>query len=538
MTKITSEQFVEFVRKSRLVEQEALESQVLRIRTENGGQLPEDPVDVAKAFQKSELLTQWHCEKLLTGKYKGFFLGKHKLLGHLGTGGMSTVYLAEHMGMHQKRAIKVLPKTKLGNSSYLARFQLEAKAIASLSHPNIVRAFDIDNEKDTHYLVMEYVEGADLQTLVKRSGPLPYDLAADYIVQAANGLQHAHDVGLIHRDVKPANLLVNKEGHIKLLDLGLALFSDEKEASLTMDFNDKVLGTADYLAPEQALNSHNVDGRADIYGLGCSLYFLLTGHPPFPDGTIAQRIAKHQKMMPEDIRKDRPDCPGELEGICVKMMQKDPKYRYPSCSAVAEVLGKWLAAYRASNVGARDRVKVGVAGIALSGGSGVGVDRKKGRQNEVETVSNRGSDTIGGKLQEGSALSLSASDSGVLRSIATKDLGSSIDSMLDLEKEIAKRSAGSSSGGKSKSGALGPIKGAAGVRPAPVGGPHKSPTPSPVAWSTGFKWLLVVGLIVMFILAVFLGIFIGAMTPKGSGTSLPKPDAPLLSTKASAKCLL
>ncbi len=343
MTKITSEQFVEFVRKSRLVEQEALESQVLRIRTENGGQLPEDPVDVAKAFQKSELLTQWHCEKLLTGKYKGFFLGKHKLLGHLGTGGMSTVYLAEHMGMHQKRAIKVLPKTKLGNSSYLARFQLEAKAIASLSHPNIVRAFDIDNEKDTHYLVMEYVE---VRICRRSSSEAVHSLRLGCRLHRASGQWFAARPRrwLIHRDVKPANFLVNKEGHIKLLDLGLALFSDEKEASLTMDFNDKVLGTADYLAPEQALNSHNVDGRADIYGLGCSLYFLLTGHPPFPDGTIAQRIAKHQKMMPEDIRKDRPDCPGELEGICVKMMQKDPKYRYPSCAAVAEVLGKWLAA--------------------------------------------------------------------------------------------------------------------------------------------------------------------------------------------------
>ncbi|MFM8401077.1 MAG: protein kinase domain-containing protein, partial [Pirellula sp.] len=159
-------------------------------------------------------------------------------------------------------AVKVLPKSKLGKTSYLERFQREAKAIASLSHPNIVRAYDIDHEKDTHYIVMEYIEGVDLQILVKKHGPLPYALVADYIAQAAHGLQHAHDQGLIHRDVKPANFLINTDGVIKVLDLGLALFQNQDDASLTMEYNDKVLGTADYLAPEQALNSHTVDNRA------------------------------------------------------------------------------------------------------------------------------------------------------------------------------------------------------------------------------------------------------------------------------------
>ena len=238
---------------------------------------------------------------------------------------MSSVYLAEHMLMKHKRAIKVLPKSKLGNNSYLERFQREAKAIASLNHINIVRAYDINNEKDTHYLVMEYVEGADMQNLVRKHGPLPYAVAADYIAQAARGLHHAHEAGLIHRDVKPANLLVNKDGVVKVLDLGLALFTEESDASLTMEYNDKVLGTADYLPPEQAINSHKIDSRADMYGLGCTLYFLLTGHPPFPDGSIASRIIKHQNSMPPDVRRDRPDCPGELDGVCVKMMQKDPR---------------------------------------------------------------------------------------------------------------------------------------------------------------------------------------------------------------------
>ena len=133
--------------------------------------------------------------------------------------------------------------------------------------------------------------------------------AAKYIAQAANALQHAHDTGLIHRDVKPGNLLIDDGGIVKILDLGLALFSDDDRASLTIQYDEKVLGTADYLAPEQAMNSHDVDSRVDVYGLGCTLYYALTGHAPFPEGTLAQRIAKHQSQMPADIRIDRPDCP-------------------------------------------------------------------------------------------------------------------------------------------------------------------------------------------------------------------------------------
>ena len=164
MTQITSDRIFELIEKSRLVESARLHSQLELIRERHDGVMPEDPVVVCKELEEAGLVTRWQCEKILQGKYKGFFLGKHKLLGHLGSGGMSSVYLAEHLVMKHKRAIKVLPKSKLGNNSYLERFQREAKAIASLNHPNIVRAFDIDNEKDTHYLVMEYVDGADMQT--------------------------------------------------------------------------------------------------------------------------------------------------------------------------------------------------------------------------------------------------------------------------------------------------------------------------------------------------------------------------------------
>jgi serine/threonine-protein kinase len=425
MTQITSQRIVELIEKSKLVDARALEDRIESIRAENGGELPEDPVEFCKAFETVGLLTRWQSEKLMQGKYKGFFLGKHKLLGHIGTGGMSAVYLAEHLVMKHRRAIKVLPKSKLGKSSYLERFRREAKAIASLNHPNVVRAYDIDNERDTHYLVMEYVEGPDLQILVKKHGPLPFAIAADYISQAALGLQHAHELGLIHRDVKPANLLVDSHGVVKVLDMGLALFTSETDASITMEYNDKVLGTADYLAPEQALNSHNVDSRADIYGLGCTLYFLLTGHPPFPDGSIASRIAKHQQVMPKDIRKERPDCPGELEGICVKMIQKDPRFRYSSCQQVSEVLQNWLVKYRKEN-----------PQVVVKPPEGMSIDEllevaKSRNSGTAETVSNRGAKTMGGQDKPPAIVSLSSSDSGILRTLAQGD-GSSVDSHIDL----------------------------------------------------------------------------------------------------------
>jgi serine/threonine-protein kinase len=201
---------------------------------------------------------------------------------------------------------------------------------------------------------MEYVQGRDLQNTVRdldeKNEELDAEKAAEYILQAARGLHHAHEAGLIHRDIKPANLLVDTEGTVKILDMGLALFKNDEMASLTIAHNENVLGTADYLAPEQALNSHNVDRRADIYSLGCTLYYALTGHAPFNEGTLAQRIAKHQTQAPPDIRLDRPDCPTSLIAICNRMMHKDPDDRYGSALEVAEALDEWLA----SRGGGRD----------------------------------------------------------------------------------------------------------------------------------------------------------------------------------------
>ncbi len=345
MAKLKADHFLDLARKSGLVGSDQLDRFLARFREQQVG----DPIDeverIASGLVESGLMTRWQADQILAGRYKGFFLGKYKLLGHLGSGGMSHVYLAEHPLMHRRVAIKVLPKKRVNDSSYLARFRREAQAIAALDHRNIVRAYDIDNVNDIHYIVMEYVEGCDLQTLVGREGVLDYARAADYIRQAAEGLEHAHRAGLVHRDIKPANLLLDRHNVVKVLDLGLARFTGEDRASLTVAYDENVLGTADYLAPEQAINSHEVDARADIYSLGCSLYYLLTGRPPFPEGTLPQRLMMHQKSPPPDIRRWRPDSPDDLLEICLKMMAKKPSARYASAQDVADALADWLRAH-------------------------------------------------------------------------------------------------------------------------------------------------------------------------------------------------
>ncbi len=335
MAEQSPKQYLAMLERSGLVPRPRLLEAVTDLRQRHGATVTLD--HVAEYFLQANIITAWHDEKLRVGKYKGFFLGKYKLLGLLGSGGMCSVYLAEHTLLRQPRAIKVLPKGRVADTSYLDRFYREGRAVAALGHPNIVRVYDIDREGDNHYLVMEYVEGLNLYDLVKKKGPLNYREATDYILQAAIGLQHAHDAKLVHRDVKPANLLVTSGEIVKVLDLGLALFREE-EYSVTMAHHEKVLGTADYLAPEQAVNSHEVDHRADIYGLGCSLYYLLTGKPPFPEGTLAQRIAMHQTQEPTPIEEYRPDCPIALLQACQTMMRKDRRLRFQNCREVAKQL--------------------------------------------------------------------------------------------------------------------------------------------------------------------------------------------------------
>jgi serine/threonine protein kinase len=343
MNKVAESKLVDLLRRSNLVDEAKLTSFLEKASQEHGEAALEDQNKLAELMIEAGLLTKWQADKLLAGKHKGFRLGKYKLLGQIGKGGMSSVYLAEHELMKRRVAVKVLPQNRVNDSSYLERFRLEARAVAKLDDPNIVRAYDIDNEGNIHYIVMEYVDGQDLHQIVATGGPVDYDTAADYIAQVANGLQHAHEMGLVHRDIKPANCLVDRHNVVKLLDLGLAKLTEDDQASLTMANEENVLGTADYLAPEQALNSHQADGRSDIYSLGCTLYYLLTGSPPFPEGSISERLLKHQTARPESIFKFRPDAPPSLVEICETMMAKKPDDRIQSAGLVSAHLKEWLA---------------------------------------------------------------------------------------------------------------------------------------------------------------------------------------------------
>ncbi|HUE69919.1 MAG TPA: serine/threonine-protein kinase [Pirellulaceae bacterium] len=299
--------------------------------------------EMAQALVQQGLITDWQSGMLREGRWRGFFLGKYKILRQLGAGSMGAVYLAEHMLMRHRVAIKVMAQRLQKSQRHVERFQREAQATASVNHPRIVRAFDVEMSGNTPYLVMEYVEGDDLQKIVQDGGVLPVHEAAEIIRQSAEGLEAAHRAGLVHRDIKPSNILLDKQGQIHILDLGLARLEADEEASMTLLHNSKALGTVDYLAPEQARDSHAVDARADIYSLGCTLYFLLAGTPLFNEGTIPQRILAHQTQPPPDVRKTRPEVPDDLIKILEKMLAKERARRFASAAEVAGALEAFLA---------------------------------------------------------------------------------------------------------------------------------------------------------------------------------------------------
>jgi len=294
---------------------------------------------------KRKLITPWHAEKLIQGRFRGFVLGDYKLLNRVARGGMSTIYAAQDKKSGEIHALKVLPISKTGKESCLLRFRREATITQRLNHPNIVRVFGVfsgtDGQVDVHFMAMELLQGRDLFEIVNADGPMPCRKAVELIRQAALGLEYAHKAGLVHRDIKPGNLFLSDDQTVRILDLGLAQDFDSEE-NLTRDFNERVLGTADYLAPEQAADSHTVDIRADIYSLGCSLFFLLTGQPPFTEGTLIQRLIAHQTKTPPAVTEFRRDVPDELIQVLLKMMAKNRNDRTSTAGDVVERLSSFL----------------------------------------------------------------------------------------------------------------------------------------------------------------------------------------------------
>ncbi len=332
----TIEEFLELVPKSGVVEPGRLDAYLGPLRASDS--LPRAPNQLAELFVRDGLLTHFQVQQLLQGKYLGFTIGRFRVLELLGSGGMSAVYLCVDQEQHRRVAIKVLPRSLAKDETLLKRFYREARASAALDHPNIVRGYEVAEEKGQHFMVMEFVDGASLQVVVKKSGPLAILRAAHYIRQAASGLAHAHEAGLVHRDIKPANLLVDRKGTVKILDMGLSRFyNSEEESVLTKD----VLGTIDYLAPEQARDSHNVDIRADIYALGGTLYFLLTGHTPLDKARFHATLPTHALPRPRPVRQWRPEIPEALAQVIDRMMAPGPQQRYQTPAEVVAALEPW-----------------------------------------------------------------------------------------------------------------------------------------------------------------------------------------------------
>ncbi|HET6326305.1 MAG TPA: FHA domain-containing serine/threonine-protein kinase [Planctomycetaceae bacterium] len=294
-------------------------------------------VEFLKKLMLQGVLTRFQSEWILEGKFEEFKVGEFRIVDILGTGGMGWLYVAVNETTGEKAAVKVI--SKLMDNDYLTRFKLEARAGLMLNHPNLVRTLKLGETDEIWYVAMELVEGISLQELISRQGFIPWPQACSLVAQAAAGLQHAHEKGLIHRDIKPGNLLVKKNGTVKVLDFGLALMEqDEDEFMLTMISGQGCVGTADYIAPEQTLDSFAVGPPADIYSLGCTLYCALTGMVPFPGESVSKKLRAHRTGTARPIREIKPEVPAAVEAIVAKMMARKTSERYTTAAQVLAAL--------------------------------------------------------------------------------------------------------------------------------------------------------------------------------------------------------
>jgi serine/threonine protein kinase len=325
---------LDVVRKSGLVEEDALTAHL------SSSSAPEDPTALLESLVEAGLLTRFQVWHLTRGKHKGFFLGPYKVLEPLGKGGMGLVYLAEHAESQRRVAIKVLPAEFREEDGVQERFWREGRIGAALDHPNIVRFHDRCREGDVDFLVMELVEGKSLQEILNARGRLPFRTAVGYVLQAAQGLAHAHERGVVHRDIKPGNLIVDHRGIVKILDLGLARFFDDRSDNLTERLGTSgLLGSPDYIAPEQALGQ--LDTRSDIYSLGVTLYTLINGRPPFRGKTISQKLLAHQSHQVVSLRHLDSRVPEEVSQIVLRMMARNPFNRCQTPAEVIAALTPW-----------------------------------------------------------------------------------------------------------------------------------------------------------------------------------------------------
>ena len=300
--------------------------------------------DAAKQLVRRGILTQYQVDRLLEGRSRGFFFDEYKVLDLLGAGGMGWVYRAANTTTNEVVALKVLLDRHKEDRGMLARFQQEARAGLVLHHPNIVRTRATSSAGGMLYMILDFVEGPSLLELLFRQQRLPWGLACDFARQAALGLHHAHQAGWIHRDVKPQNLLVDRNGTVKLLDFGLAMMREGDggdEFSIAMIFGHECIGTPAFMAPEQAKDSMTADARSDVYGLGCTLFAALTGDLVFPLKNPHDVVKAHQTQTPRTVRELVPEVPQGVSDIVSKMLEKNPNRRFQTAAEAAQALARW-----------------------------------------------------------------------------------------------------------------------------------------------------------------------------------------------------
>jgi serine/threonine protein kinase/CheY-like chemotaxis protein len=296
---------------------------------------------LAQQLVASGTLTHYQVDAVVARRFDDLVMGNYEIQDRLGAGGMGTVFKARHRRMKRVVALKVLSSEVAKSEAFAQRFQREVETIARLSHPNIVMAFDADEGKAGPFLVMEFVNGRDLASEVTSRGALSVADTVDCISQAARGLEYAHSQGIVHRDIKPANLMRDVSGTVKVADLGLARLNSPgggASANTSLTQAGGIVGTMDYISPEQALDSTTIDQRADIYSLGCTLCYLLTAHPPYQAGSIMALLLKHREASIPSLCTARPDTPPELDALFRRMLAKRPEDRPASMTEVADAL--------------------------------------------------------------------------------------------------------------------------------------------------------------------------------------------------------
>ncbi len=333
------DQFVANLKRSRLVADDDLRKARSNTPIEPSG---DAAVRLARALIEQGSLTNYQAKKVLAGATRGFFLGEYRILRSLGEGGMGKVYLAVRERDGFRAAIKVLPASKaVDGGQALSRFRREMELSTRAIHPNLARTIDVGQDGDVHFMILEYVPGESLYQLVKhpKGGPLRVTDAARYFLKVLDGIEAAHEVGLIHRDIKPSNLMVTPDGDARVLDLGLARLIDDVEGSLTK--HNVVIGTLDYASPEQLGDAARADRRSDLYSLGCTLYFALAGHPPFEGGDVVNKIFKQKMDDPEPLERVARGVPSAFAAIVRKLMNKNPNDRYQTVAELRVDLARW-----------------------------------------------------------------------------------------------------------------------------------------------------------------------------------------------------